>query len=237
MSTSNENPTTAKSTLIRRMILSLMGIALALSLLLFMPAGRLDWLDAWIYIAGYLIFLTIYAIWAFRNDPNLLKERSQVASNTKGWDKLILSLYTILLLCLFILIGLDAGRFHWSSAPVFLKWIGWLGLIFAAWLIFWVIRTNTYASRVARIQEDRGQKVITSGPYQFVRHPMYAGIIVLFLCTPLALGSFWGLIPAVLIAILFFIRTAFEDRMLKKELSGYEEYAKRVRCRLIPGIW
>ena len=197
----------------------------------------MDWLDAWIYIAGYLIFLIGYAVWAIRNDPNLLNERTQVASNTKGWDKLILSLYTILLLCLLILIGLDAGRFHWSSMPLILKWIGWLGLIFAAWLIFWVIRTNTYASRVARIQDDRGQTVISSGPYQFIRHPMYAGIIALFLCTPLAFGSFWGLLPAVLIAILFFIRTGLEYQMLKTELSGYEEYIKHVRYRVIPWIW
>ncbi len=226
-----------RSSLIARMILSLIGIALALSLLLFVPAGRLNWFDAWIYIAGYLVFLIVYAVWAFRNDPNLLKERSRVASNTKGWDKLIMSLYTVLLFCLFILVSLDAGRFHWSSSPLFLKLIGWLGLIFAAWLIFWVIRTNTYASRVARIQADRGQTVISSGPYQFVRHPMYAGIIVLFLCTPLALGSFWGLIPAVLIDVLFFIRTELEDSMLRKELAGYEDYAKHIPYRLLPRIW
>lgn len=228
---------TTKLSLIIRMTVSLILITAALGLLLFLPAGKLNWLDAWIYIIGYLSFLIMYAVWAMTNDPELLNERSQVASNTKGWDKLILSLYTILLLCLFILIGLDAERFHWSSLPVVLKLTGWLGLIFAAWLIFWVIRTNTYASRVARIQADRGQTVISSGPYQFVRHPMYAGIIVLFLCTPLALGSFWGLIPAVLIGILFFIRTRLEDQMLRKELSGYEDYTKRIQYRLMPGIW
>ncbi|HUI87356.1 MAG TPA: isoprenylcysteine carboxylmethyltransferase family protein [Anaerolineales bacterium] len=226
-----------KLSLIIRMTGGLIFIPTALGLLLFLPAGRLNWLEAWIYIASYLIFLMIYAVWAITNDPELLKERSQVASNTKGWDKLILSVYTILLLCLFILIGLDAERFHWSSLPVVLKLMGWLGLIFAAWLIFWAIRTNTYASRVARIQDDRGQTIIRSGPYQFVRHPMYAGIIVLFLCTPPALGSFWGLIPAMVIGILFFIRTRLEDQMLRKELSGYEDYTKHVQYRLMPGIW
>ena len=182
---------TVKTPLIIRMTVILIVIAIAFFLLLFLPAGRLDWLDAWIYIAGYLVFLIIYTVWAIRNDPNLLNERNQVAWNAKGWDKLILSLYTVLLLCLFVLIDLDAGRFHWSSIPLVLKLIGWLGSIIAAWLIFWVFRTNTYASRIARIQDDRGQTVISSGPYRFVRHPMYAGIIILFLCTPLALGSFW----------------------------------------------
>lgn len=228
---------TPKSTLIVKIISGLILIIVILGALLFLPAGKLDWLEAWIYIVGYLVFLIVYAVWAIRNDPNLLNERNQAALNTKGWDKLILSLYTILLLCLFILIGLDAGRFHWSSMPLILKVMGGLGLIFAAWLIFWVLRTNTYASRVARIQDDRGQTVISSGPYRFVRHPMYAGITILFLCTPLALGSFFGLLPAALIGVLFFIRTALEDQMLRKELSGYEEYVRDVRYRVIPWIW
>lgn len=217
--------------------MSLILVAVVLGLLLFLPAGRLDWIEAWIYVAAYFVFLIIYAVWALKNDPSLLNERSQVAPNTKGWDKFILGLYTISLLCLFILIGLDAERFRWSSPPAVLIGIGWLGLILSAALIFWVIRTNTYASRVVRIQEDRGQTVISSGPYHFVRHPMYAGIILLFLCTPLALGSFWGLIPGALIGTLFTIRTMLEDRMLKTELSGYEDYAKRVSYRLIPRVW
>ena len=97
--------------------------------------------------------------------------------------------------------------------------------------------TNTYLSRVARIQEDRGQVVVMAGPYKYVRHPMYIGIILLFLSIPLALGSWWALIPGVGIGILFVIRTAKEDQMLRSELSGYADYSNRVRYRLVPGIW
>jgi len=100
-----------------------------------------------------------------------------------------------------------------------------------------VMRTNQYLSRFARIQNDRGQQVVTNGPYRYVRHPMYASIIPFVLCVALILGSWWALVPGAIIAILFVIRTSLEDRMLQKELRGYEEYTQRVRYRLLPGVW
>jgi protein-S-isoprenylcysteine O-methyltransferase Ste14 len=220
-----------------RIAISLILVIAALAAALFLPAGRLDWPEAWVFIAAYGAYLALYALWALRRDPAQLLERGRVAPNVKRWDKVIMGLYSLLLLGTLLLTGLDAGRFRWSSMPVVIKAIGWLGLVLAGSIIFWVMTTNTYASRLSRVQGDRGQEVVTSGPYRYVRHPMYLGIIVLFLSLPLALGSLWGLIPGALIGVLYGLRTALEDRMLKEELAGYEAYAERVRYRLVPGIW
>jgi protein-S-isoprenylcysteine O-methyltransferase Ste14 len=155
----------------------------------------------------------------------------------KNWDKVILAVYTALLPMVFVLAGLDAGRFRWSEVPVAAQALAWVGLVLAAALILWTATANTYLSRQARIQEERGQEVVTAGPYRYVRHPMYAGILVLFLCLGPALASGYALIPGLAIDVLFIVRTAKEDGMLREELPGYEEYARRVRYRLIPGVW
>ena len=163
--------------------------------------------------------------------------RRQVASNVKRWDKVIIGIYTALLPVLFVLAGLDAGRFRWSAVPIAEQSIGWVGMALAAGLIFWTVATNTFLSRLARIQGDRGQTVVTSGPYGYIRHPMYLGIVVLFLGLPLALVSFYAEISGLLIGILFVVRTAKENAMLQAELAGYQEYARRVRYRLVPGVY
>lgn len=237
MTITPENRVPGRSFLLRKIFSGAVVALLTLAVLLFLPAGRLDWIEAWAYMAAYLVFLIVFVAWVIKNDPDLLEERSRVGSNARGWDRIILGVSMVLLLSTLILDGLDGGRFHRSSASVFLIGLGWLGLVLAAILIFWVVKTNTFASRFARIQEDREQRVISTGPYHFVRHPMYAGMIVLFLCTSLALGSLWGLFPAALAGVLFFIRTGLEDRMLRKELAGYEDYVRQVRYRLIPGVW
>jgi len=136
-----------------------------------------------------------------------------------------------------VLAGLDAGRFRWAVAPLALQILGWLGAAFAGWIIFRTVAVNTYLSRTVRIQDDRGQKVIDTGPCARVRHPMYTGIILLMISIPLLLGSLWALIPGSLTGVLFILRTTLEDRTLRKELAGYSEYAGRVRYRLLPGVW
>ncbi|MFC2168837.1 methyltransferase family protein [Acidobacteriota bacterium] len=136
-----------------------------------------------------------------------------------------------------ILSGLDAVRYRWLNVPLFLKIMGFLGLIPGFILGFWAMRENSYLSDVVRIQDDRGHKVCQTGPYKFVRHPMYIGIIIAMLSFPFALGSFYSLIPAVVIVFIFILRTAFEDKTLQKELLGYKEYVQKVRFRLIPGLW
>lgn len=217
--------------------LRLLAILGVLGLLLLAPAGRLNWVEAWLFIVAYGMFLSVYAVWGLAKDPAQLQERIQVGPNVKRWDKAIIAAYTVLLLVTLVVSGLDAGRFRWAPVALPLEVAAWIGQAAAGALIFWVVTTNTYLSRMARIQEDRGQIVVTSGPYRFVRHPMYAGIIVLFVCVPVALGSRWGLVPGIAIGLLFAVRTSKEDQMLRQELAGYEAYAHQVRYRLMPGVW
>ncbi len=238
---SNPEPSTIRSLPARRstvsLFLRLLALLLILAGILFLSAGRLDWLQAWIFLLAYGVFLFIYAVWVLRNDPGQLTERSQMGPNVKRWDKVILSVYTVLLLAMLIIAGLDAGRFRWALVSPAWQGIGWAGLTMAGALIGWTAYTNTFLSRYVRIQAERGQHVISNGPYHWVRHPMYAGIILMMLCIPLSLGSGWALVPGVFIGVLFVIRTALEDRTLQAELSGYREYAQRVCYRLFPWIW
>ena len=222
---------------IGRLVSRLLLVLGILAALLFLPAGRLDWPQAWAVILSFGAFLLVYALWGMYRDPDQLQERSQVAPNVKSWDKAILGIYTALLPTVFVLAGLDVGRFEWSEVPVGVQLLAWLGLVSAAALILWTTTANTYLSRQARIQADRGQTVISTGPYSHVRHPMYLGILVLFLCLGPVLSSWYALLPGLAIDVLFAVRTAKEDKMLHEELPGYEEYAHRVRYRLIPGVW
>ena len=224
-----------------RMWVKRIGQVLALILLmdaiLFLIAGRLDWAGAWILSLLYLVFLLVFVAWTVRNAPELLEERSRMATNVKTWDKVLLALYTVALLSLLVVAALDAGRFKWSEMPVVLQAVGVIGMIPCGIWLWWVTRTNAYLSRYARIQDDRGQQVVTTGPYAYVRHPMYAAVIPFIICVVFTLGSWWALIPGGLIGVLFVIRTALEDRMLQAELPGYAEYARRVRYRLLPRVW
>jgi protein-S-isoprenylcysteine O-methyltransferase Ste14 len=223
--------------IVARVLFSLLLIMAVLAVLLFIPAGRLDWPEAWVLLVTYSVFLLLYGIWGLIRDPAQLQERRKPGANAKAWDRFLMLLYSVLLVILFPVCALDAGRFRWSSPPRAVEALGWIGLALAGAIIFWVMTTNTFASRMARIQQDRGQTVVSTGPYRYVRHPMYLGNIILFAGIPVALGSLWGLIPGLLIALVFILRTALEDRMLRRELTGYEEYAAHTRYRLFPGIW
>lgn len=207
--------------------------------LIFVPAGTFKWPEAWIFLLFYFSWLTAVIIWLKKNDPELLKERmtARKKKNVKRWDKVFVFAYSLAAVGLNVLIGLDAVRFRWSHVPLAVKVIGFLGFILGASIVTLTMKENTYLSEMVRIQEERGHQVCTTGPYQYVRHPMYVGVIIFIFCLPLALGSFYSLIPAFVIVILFFIRTALEDKTLHDELPGYKEYAEKVRYRLIPGVW
>jgi len=213
---------------------AIMGVFVAA---LFIPAGRLDWWAGWSFLIAFFSSTIILTLWMRRRDPALMEERSRTAENVKSWDKAIMGVYTVLLFGMLVIAGLDAGRFGLSDMPTALIILGWLGLLAAFGLVWWVMASNPFLSRMVRIQDERGHVVVTTGPYNYVRHPMYVGTITAMICIPLVLGSYWALIPAVLIDILFVVRTAMEDRTLMEELPGYREYAARVRYRLLPGIW
>jgi protein-S-isoprenylcysteine O-methyltransferase Ste14 len=157
--------------------------------------------------------------------------------DAKTWDKIILVVYSILTMIMLAVAGLDAVRYQWTHVPLMVKALGFLGFIPAYMLVFWTMMENRYLSEIVRIQEERGHEVCTTGPYRYVRHPMYVGVIIFVLCLPLALGSFYALFLGVLIILVFLIRTSLEDKTLQNELPGYKEYAEQVRYRLVPGIW
>jgi protein-S-isoprenylcysteine O-methyltransferase Ste14 len=167
----------------------------------------------------------------------VINERGRInAENTKSWDKVIGVIYLVLMLGGLAVAGLDA-RLGWSQVPLGLKVLGGVAVTVCMGLIFWVMTANTFLSSMVRIQDDRGHTTITSGPYRYVRHPMYAGMLLMFWGIPLLLGSWWGLLLGVLTMILYIVRTALEDKTLQKELPGYIEYTRQTRYRLIPGIW
>lgn len=218
-------------------VLRLLAMLAVLAGILLLAAGRLDWGAAWRFVLAYGAFLLFYGLWGMRHDPGQMQERCQGGRNIKAWDKAILTVYTALLLVMLILAGLDAGRFRWSPTPAWAQAVGWLVLPLAGGLIWWASSVNTYLSRWVRIQDDRGQQAVSAGPYRWVRHPMYVGVILFVLSIPLLLGSNWALVPAGLIVMVFVLRTALEDRTLQEELPGYREYAHSVRYRLLPGVW
>ncbi len=203
----------------------------------FVPAGTLNWPEAWVFLLLYFVFVTAALIWMKKNAPGLLKERMSKKKDTKSWDKKFFTAYSIFLIALLIVPGLDAVRFGWSEVPLFVRVLGFLGFIPAMGFAFWAIKENAFASDTVRIQKERGHTVCTTGPYRYVRHPMYVGVILFLLCFPIALGSFYTFIPAFINTALFILRTSLEDKTLQEELPGYKEYAQEVRYRLFPGVW
>lgn len=204
---------------------------------IFVPAGTLRWTEAWVFVILYTVAVTAAVAWMKKRSPGLFQERTRRKKDAKSWDKMFMALYSIFLLILLILPGLDAVRFRWSTVPSIAKVLAFLGYLPGFAIAFWAMRENVFLSDVVRIQEDRGHTVCTTGPYKYVRHPMYVGVILIMICYPFSLGSLYTLIPAAIIIGLFFFRTALEDKTLKKELPGYKEYAQKVRYRLLPGIW
>ncbi len=220
---------------IRRIVQVLVSV-LIICALLFLSAGRLDWLWAWLFLAAWLLLMLASAV-VMRKSPGLINERGRRAENIKGWDKVLMGIYSLVLFTVPVVAGLDAVRFEWSAMPLLLHVIGGVLFIPAMTMPLWAMSANAYLSTMVRIQDDRGHQVVTAGPYRYVRHPMYVGTIFFGLSIPLFLGSWWTFVPCGLIVVLFIVRTALEDRTLREELPGYAEYAQRVRYRLLPGIW
>ena len=182
--------------------------------------------------------MTLYLL---RHDPALLAERLKLVplqKDQKVWDKALMLLFIITGFALYIIPGFDVLRYEWSEPlPVWVRIIAMVLQLPCLFFLAWVMRENTYLSQVVKIDNERGHQVITTGPYALVRHPMYTVTIVLLFAVPIALGSMFGLIPAVFLTVLLIVRTYFEDRTLHVELAGYPEYARQTLYRLIPGIW
>ena len=207
--------------------------------LLFIPAGTLDWPQAWVYVALFMSVGLVSGVSIARHDPALMTERMRgpIQREQKPWDKRLLLVGVTLFFAMHIVAGLDAVRFHISHMPVWLNVVGALGIVLAFAAFHVVLRTNAYAAAVVKVQKERGHQVISTGPYAYERHPMYAGAIFYFLGLPLLLGSWWAFAIGVVLIVVFAVRAKWEEEMLIAELPGYREYAARVRYRLIPGVW
>ena len=220
---------------LRRGLQLLAGGAL-LALAMFVPAGTLGWWQAWAVLAIFLGAIAFNAVVILRGDPELIAERGETREDTKGWDRVVMATITLSTLLILVVGGLDL-RFGWSSVPLALSIAGLLLILAGYAVVSWSMSANRFFARVVRIQTDRGHTVCSSGPYRFVRHPGYAGLIVSSLAMSVGLGSWWALIPAVFTAGALVVRTVLEDRTLYLELPGYSGYMAEVRYRLLPRVW
>jgi len=207
---------------------------------LFLSAGRLGWVWGWVFLGLLAAVLISHVLILVPINPELLAERSRGIrqEGAKGWDKWVATFAAGMgTMVSWIVAGLDA-RFEWSaSVPLALHIGGLIGSVLGWALFMWAMGANAFFSEAVRIQEERGHTVVTDGPYRYVRHPGYVGYITSWLATSLALGSLWALIPVGLVMCLLVIRTALEDKTLQEELDGYQDYARQVRYRLLPGVW
>lgn len=220
-----------------RTLLQASGLAAWWLAFLFGGAGQVTWRRGWICTVLYLgAFYSCRAVLK-RLNPDLLEQRQQaIRDDTKPFDRLFLRLLLFLTIIQPLVAGLDF-RWNGTSMPAWTVYPGILSFIGAAILITWVLVSNPHAESSVRIQSDRDHRVIVSGPYRLIRHPMYAGLIQLHQALAMILGSKWTVALAALITVLFWWRTALEDRTLRRELPGYEEYTAITRYRLMPGLW
>ncbi|MFW9778233.1 MAG: methyltransferase family protein [Candidatus Heimdallarchaeota archaeon] len=218
------------------MIIRLVIAFFLFSCLLFLPAGTLEWPEAWAFIIILLIYGIVLHLLIFKNYPNALKSRQRYKP-VFGTDTIILILAGICLFAMFIILGLDVGQYQWTalSVPSLFKYLGFSAFVCSLIIYMLVMKENIYLSRVIEIQEK--QQVISTGPYAFVRHPMYLGNVLFAISIPFALGSFLALVPALFFVILLGPRIIFEEKILIEELNGYREYMQQVRYRIIPRIW
>jgi len=221
-----------------RRIIQMSGTMVLWVAAVFVAAGRIDWLRGWIWVATFVVGMGAASVLVRRKNPELMEARMKWRrKDAKLFDKVILSIYLPLTFLQPILAGLDAVRFRWSAMPFATVYVGLCLLAIALIPITWVLLVNPYAETSVRIQTERGHQVVTSGPYRFVRHPMYVCLILDHPAIALILGSMWALALSGVLAILMVWRTALEDRTLRRELPSYEEFTCVTRYRLIPGLW
>jgi len=218
----------------KKSIIRILLLFLAFVLLfLFLPAGSFKFWEAWIYLLALLIPMTLTLIYLVKNDPDLLKRRLRLKEKEEK-QKLIVRLFRLPFILGFLIPGFDY-RFDWSEVPSILVVISNV-MVFLGYLwVYFVFRENSYTSRIVEV--EKGQKVVTTGPYSIIRHPMYLGITIMFLFTPLALGSWWALIIFAFIPVILIIRLLNEESVLMKNLPGYIDYCQKTHYRLVPFVW
>ena len=232
----SERDATLRRALLRSVLRDIMSMPLVAALL-FIPAGTWRWPMGWAIVAVYAIWEIAQLAIVLPRSPELVAERVSGKFSDYRWDMVILSVMGLATIAKYVVAGLDL-RYGWTGALPLAWQIA--ALVFATLgygLTVWAMATNRFFAKVNRIQRERGHSVVSEGPYRWVRHPGYLGTIAFEVGTPVALSSWWALIPAGLMLLLTVLRTALEDRALRQDLPGYEQYAQETRWRLLPGVW
>jgi protein-S-isoprenylcysteine O-methyltransferase Ste14 len=226
------------SRMIAKLLLQNLIWVAAMGALLLVPAGTLHWPAAWVFLGTIAVLGVGCGLYLAKTDPALLAERMRpmLRRDQPAADKKVMLVFSFVALIWFLAIGLD-HRYHASDIPLALQVLGFAMLLLSTGFIMWVMRENSFAAPVVRLQTERGHRVVSTGPYAWVRHPMYSGTVLFFVGAPLLLGSWWGVVMSPLFILLFAIRAKIEEHALIAGLPGYADYTSRVRYRLIPGLW
>jgi protein-S-isoprenylcysteine O-methyltransferase Ste14 len=219
----------------RAWIQSALGVPI-LAAALFIPAGTFHYWQGWLFCAVFIVASSALGLYFLKHDPALLKRRMAVGptAEREPTQKIIVTMLTISFLLMMVVPGLD-HRWGWSSVPVWLVLLANAGVILSFAIFFVVMKQNSYAAATIRV--EAGQPLVSTGIYGIVRHPMYSGALILMICMPLALGSYWTLLVLILALPVLVWRILNEENVLTRDLAGYTEYCRKVRYRLIPGIW
>ncbi|HET6323934.1 MAG TPA: isoprenylcysteine carboxylmethyltransferase family protein [Planctomycetaceae bacterium] len=221
----------------RRAVRILLAIPVRFGLLAFLPAGTLDWPRGWLFVLVSLTLSGSSLLYLWRKNPDVLAARSRYRLEAKRWDKILLCFYLPTTLAILVVAALDDGRLHWHHVSWRVVALGYTMFVLGMALLTASQAANRFFESMVRIQTDRDHRVISTGPYRYVRHPGYAAGLLIYVGQALALGSFWALIPAGIACSLLILRIRWEDATLLEELPGYQQYAHAIRFRLVPGFW
>jgi protein-S-isoprenylcysteine O-methyltransferase Ste14 len=222
--------------LISRTISGFLMLIIFMGVLLFIPAGTVYYMQAWLYMLTFAVSTILITIYLFKNDPKLLEKRvhAGIAAEKEKSQKVIQAIAGVFFCLIYVVAALDY-RFHWSDIPVYISVLANAFVLLGFFIVFLVFKENSYTSAI--IEVDKEQKVISTGMYAVVRHPMYLGAILMLIFSSVALGSYWALLCVAALSISIIVRLLNEEKFLSENLSGYEEYCKKVRYHLIPFIW
>ncbi|MBI3408096.1 MAG: isoprenylcysteine carboxylmethyltransferase family protein [Planctomycetes bacterium] len=237
MTSANNQDQKPESINYHRLALSLLAMPLFFVVFMFLPAGSWIWMRGWLLILVFLASGALSFLYIWRMNPEVLAARINPHKGTKRWDTILFYFFVPTTLAIFPVAALDDERFHWFHTPWWVSIVGCALLLLGMVILSWAQAVNKFFEPTVRIQTDRGQKVIDTGPYGIVRHPGYLAWLVMSVGIALCLGSLWALIPAGLSTLLLILRTQWEDQTLQSELIGYKKYTEKVRYRLLPGVW
>ena len=222
-----------KKSLAKKIMVRFSLMPIVLGLLILLPAGTFNFWQFYLYLVVIVVPMTVVLIYFLRNDPKFIERRLRTKEKEKP-QKIIQLVFSLFFFAGYVVAGFDK-RFGWSDVPPSLVLLSDLLIFLGYTMVFFVFKQNSYASRIVEVEKN--QEVISTGLYGFIRHPMYTGIIIMFIPTTIALGSWWGLIPVATIPVALVLRILNEEEVLGKELPGYKDYCRKIRYRLIPFVW